>query len=217
MLSVYGLTANGQTDPMAVKSPVTLSWRLGAEGEGCDQVSYRVRVTSLDTSELVLDTGMVASSSNCFVYDVADTEGTYVWFVEVRDTDGDSACSAPAAFRLSAKEEATSEPMCSGILATEGGTTLYHDPTLAFLTDNDWVDATGLALEGDLVRCQVPPEGPSHVRASLLAPRGLVVATIRRGAYTCRLTLSLAPGMRAEVVSRGRTVEVGSGIHTIDV
>jgi hypothetical protein len=217
MLSVFGLTANGRTDPTATVSPVTLSWRLGAEGAGYDQASYRVRVTSLDTGELVLDTGEVASASNraCFACD--ETAGTYVWFVEVRDTGGDLSCSAPAAFRLADRELGAARPPCMAVLATAGSTRLYHDQTLSFLADDTWASLIGLALVGDLVRCQVPPEGPSRVRASLLAPRGLVVATLRRTAYACRLTLSLAPGMRAEVTARGRTVELASGIHTIDV
>ena len=222
MLSVYGLTANGRRDPMATGLPVTLSWRLGAEGAGCDQAGYRVRVTSVDTSELVFDTGPVAGSTNHVSCDCVGAGGTYVWFVELADTAGDTSCSAPAAFRISDEEgeAGAEEPICVAVLATEDGVRLYHDPTLAFLSDDDWVRLTGLGLEGaeaDLVRCRVPASGPARVRASLLAPRGLVVLTLRRSAHACRLTLSLAPGMRAEVEANGTTFGLSCGIHTLDL
>ena len=220
MLSVYGLTANGWTDPMATRPPVTLSWHLGAEGAGCDQASYRVRVTSLDTGAVVFDTGVVKSASNRVCYGGGEVGGTYVWFVEVTDTDGDASCSAPAAFCLAEVEADAGDGRCTAVVATDEEVRLFSDPTLSFLADDAWVRLTGLTLEGDqgdLVRCRVPDCGPSRLRVSLLAPRGLVVLTLRRGTYACRLTLSTAPGMRAKVEAQGRTIELGSGIHTVDV
>ena len=223
MLSVYGLTANGRTDPTATRPPVTLSWRLGGDGacdDGCDQESYRVRVTSLDAGDVVFDTGLVHSPSNRVRYDCQAKVGTYVWFVEVTDTGGDTSCSAPAAFCLADEEADVGERRCTAVVATDRDVRLICDPTLSFMAGGDWARLTGLTLADDtcdLVRCRVPASGPARVRASLLAPRGLVVLTLRRGAYACRLTLSLAPGMRAEVEAAGRTLTLLSGIHIIDV
>lgn len=223
MLSVYGLTANAMCDPVATRPPVTLSWHLGAEAaapDDVDQASYRVRVTSLDAGEVVFDTGVVASSANRVCYDCEGAQGTFVWFVEVTDTDGATSCSAPAAFCLADGQDEAGDERCQAVVAADGDTYLFSDPTLAFVASDEWVQLTGLTLEGDgadLVRCRVAEQGPARMRVSLLAPRGLVVLTLRRGAYACRLTLSLAPGMRAEVEARGRVIGLPAGIHTIDV
>lgn len=222
MLSVYDMRTNGAVDPEVGPGQVLLSWRLGADGQGVDQVRYRVRVTSLADGEGVWDTLACEGSRNVVSYGGAPLEvGTsYVWFVEVVDSRGEHACSAPAAFVVGAGVPEPARNRCAGVLfcPEEGLASTFGDADLRFLGKEPWDGLLGMRLASVTRLVQrVPLRGPGLVQGSFLAERGLVVSRVTRQGSSVVLEMSLPPGMEGDVYVGDETYHLVSGRHRIEV
>lgn len=227
MFSVYDLACNNLRDARGVCEPVRLSWRLGSDRLGARQASYRIVVTSMTDGACRWDTGEVASSQNLVEYggEALLPGETCVWFVSVTDDAGNRADGVPSAFTCARKgERETSDAGMQrlGFLWTsDAGLNDRLDKVSATgcLDDAVWQDVAGIswasAGRGRVAFC--PHETARRVpdlrfsQASVLLPRGLVVARWERRAGGLRSELSLPPGMYGVVNLCDRTCEVSSG------
>ena len=225
MFSVYDLTCNGMRDPMGTHAPFRLSWCLGSDEAGFDQTSYRLRVTSMESGESLWDSGWVESSDNEVVFygDALEPGEIGIWFVEAKDTVGVKVCSIPGCFQkaYAGGAEATDE-FCNAIFTSSEPDfdCEYADPDLSFLReDATWAMVLGLdfdSVDERLVHIEPHlPEALSFAQGSIIASRGLVVERLSRYEDQIMLEVTLAPGMRAEVVCGDEERLIDSGHHVL--
>lgn len=235
MLTIYDLTCEGLRDPRGIGARARLSWRLGSDEPDTRQTAYRVVVVSLDTGDVVCDSGPKASGRTCCHLDCAGLRagGVCTWFVTAWDNHGNEVCSMPAAFVRAEADETptsdlgeqrrefvhTSDARLNAALEAGGG---------AELRRRIWRDVLGLSCgacrspQGDvtvLVRpgaLRSPLDGGylSFVCGSVLLPRGLLVLRLEREGGA-RGVLALPPGVSARVSRDGSPLLLEPGRHEL--
>jgi hypothetical protein len=195
---------------------------------GFDQTSFRLRVTSMESGDMVWDSGWVESSDNEVVFygDALAPGELAVWFVEAKDTLGVKVTSVPACFQKgSLGGTEVVDEFCNAVFTSSEPAFDYEyaDPDLSFLVqDATWTMVLGLDIDADdgrLVHIEPHlPEALSFAQGSILVSRGLVVERLSRYEDQVMLELTIAPGMRAEVVYGDvrRLVDSGHHILTLD-
>ena len=179
----------------------------------------------MDSGDSLWDSGWVESSDNEVVFfgDALAAGELAVWFVEAKDTLGVKVCSVPACFqKASVDGQEAADEFCNAIFTSSEPDfdCEYADPSLSFLTqDATWSMVLGLDIDdedGRLVHIEPQlPQALSFAQGSLIASRGLIVERLSRYEDQIMLELTIAPGMRAQVVCGDGERLVESGHHVL--
>ena len=94
MLKLFDLKTNHRTAPLGIDGVPYFGWKYRSDRKNVTQQAYRLTVESMQTGEVVWDSGIRQSSRNCFVeYEGAPLQSctVYRWTVCALDNYGETA------------------------------------------------------------------------------------------------------------------------------